>query len=651
MATARFTLITLLAFLLLKPLLTTVFREVEKPVIILAQDNSESLITSNDSSFYRNDYRTAFEEMRSALEENYEVVEYAFGDKVVDSLNWQFDHKQTDISNLIDELYTRYSNRNIGAVVMATDGIVNKGSSPLYLSTQLKAPIYTIALGDTVVKKDVLISKVAHNRLAYLGNEFPVEVSVRAFRCAGEKVQLKVMSGTATVFLQELSIDKEDYSAVIPLLLKTEKTGIQRYRVELSEVVGEVSVTNNGKDFFVDVLDSRQKILLLAAGVHPDVGALKAALGTNENYELTASLANDFTGNLQEYNLIILHQIPATGTNHGPLLKEIARFQLPTLFVLGGKSDINEFNGAQSTIRINRAAARVNEVLAVPAADFSLFRLTEKTVGLVPQLPPLQAPFGDYQPGTAAKVLLNQKIGLVETPYPLMAFQSLNGSKQGIIAGEGIWRWRLANYLQEGNHNAFNELVGKMAQYLSAKEDKSFFRVYSDNNFQENEPILFEAEVYNQSYELINEPKVTLEITDEEGKKFPFEMVPFSESYNLNAGILPVGQYSYRAQVKIGETIQTERGEFSISPIQVESVVTLANHQLLYQIASRSGGEMLYPTELATLPNKLGERSDVVPISYSHKELKDLINLKWVFFLLLTLLSLEWFLRKRNGAY
>jgi hypothetical protein len=60
---------------------------------------------------------------------------------------------------------------------------------------------------------------------------------------------------------------------------------------------------------------------------------------------------------------------------------------------------------------------------------------------------------------------------------------------------------------------------------------------------------------------------------------------------------------------------------------------------------------MVYPKDLDKLVNKLNSRDDIKPISYSEKKLTDLINLKWIFFLILALLSVEWFMRKRNGAY
>ncbi len=167
----------------------------------------------------------------------------------------------------------------------------------------------------------------------------------------------------------------------------------------------------------------------------------------------------------------------------------------------------------------------------------------------------------------------------------------------------------------------------------------------------ENEPIELEAEVYNESYELINESDVNLVITDADNKKFPYAFSKTNNAYRLNAGTRPVGEYKYEAKVKVGEKLYVQKGEFSVSPLQVELTNTTADHQLLYSIAKNHDGEMVYPSQLDKLAEKLNAREDIKTVSYSEKKLTDLINLKWIFFLILALLSAEWFMRKRNGAY
>ena len=115
--------------------------------------------------------------------------------------------------------------------------------------------------------------------------------------------------------------------------------------------------------------------------------------------------------------------------------------------------------------------------------------------------------------------------------------------------------------------------------------------------------------------------------------------------------MLPIGTYTYSATVNVGDQLYQETGEFNISPIQVESATTRADHQLLYNLASRNGGEMYAPDDLKELSRILAEREDIVPISYTEQRLRELINLKWIFVILLVIVSLEWFFRKRAGVY
>jgi hypothetical protein len=293
----------------------------------------------------------------------------------------------------------------------------------------------------------------------------------------------------------------------------------------------------------------------------------------------------------------------------------------------------------------------MNDALPVISKDFSLFTISDALRNYSQKFAPLQCPFGNYKINSSASVLFDQKIGLVETQQPLMLFTQTGERKTGIICGEGIWRWRLQDFAEHNNQLIFNELIDKTVQYLSAKIDKSFFRIICKNNFYENESVEFEAEVYNDSYELINDPEVSVVITNEDAKKFPFTFNKTSNVYRLDAGNFPVGNYRYEAKVKVGTKIYAEKGEFIVAALQVEKTNTIADHQLLYSLAKKSGGEMVYPNQLGKLAELLNGREDIKPVSHSEKKLSDMINLKWIFFLLLSLISLEWFMRKVNGAY
>ena len=552
---------------------------------------------------------------------------------------------------MFDEIETRFSNRNVGAVVIASDGLYNKGQNPLYSATQNKFPVYTIALGDTSVRKDLILTKVLSNRIAYLGNKFPIEIQLSARQLGGKTTTCTVSKGKDVLFSQQVVISGNNFSTSIPVQLDAKETGMQRYTIKLSDVDGEVSFANNVKDIFIDVLDGRQKILILADAPHPDVAAIKNALESNDNYEVNSFIASDFDKSLAGYNLVILDQLPSAKNPIQKLLADIDKAKIPVLYILGSQVSISVFNNIQKDINVPSNGGKMNDVIPVLSKNFSLFTMSDALRNYSSKLSPLQCPFGNYKTNSSVSVFLNQKIGLVETQQPLMLFSQSGEKKTGIICGEGIWRWRLQDFAEHNNQNIFNELIDKTVQYLSAKIDKSFFRVISKNNFYENESIEFEAEVYNDSYELINDPEVNLTITNNEGKKFPFTFNKTTNAYRLDAGVFPVGNYRYEAKVKVGAKIYSEKGEFNVSALQVEITNTIADHQLLYSLAKKNGGAMVYPNQLKKLANLLNAREDIKPISHSEKKLSDMINLKWIFFLLLTLISLEWFIRKINGAY
>jgi len=225
------------------------------------------------------------------------------------------------------------------------------------------------------------------------------------------------------------------------------------------------------------------------------------------------------------------------------------------------------------------------------------------------------------------------------------------GRKTGIITGENIWKWRLSDYLQTGTHQASDELINKIVQFLSVKSDKSFFVVKTANRFQENENVEFQVEVYNESYELINQQDVNLVITDEKGKTFPYVFGKTENSYYLNVGNFPVGNYKYQATVKVGKYMYQRSGVFIVSALNLESLSTIADHNLLYRIAKAHSGEMVYPGKMDDLVKKISAREDIRPVSYAHKQYSDLIGNILVFLLIVGLLSAEWFLRKRSGVY
>lgn len=655
MSAFRFLAVTILAILLLSPFLRARNTQTFKPIVAIVHDNSESVKNGlgKDSATYKK----KLEELVSKLGDKYEVAEYSAGDDLKQGVDFSFNDKSTNLSSAIEGLNDLYYNRNLGAVIIASDGIYNRGVNPVYAAEKAAYSVYTVALGDTTIQRDQKLSNAFYNKIAYLNDQFGLRVDVEANNLAGRNVKLNVYeieAGAEPRLLQSKDINypSESFFQTSDFILPANKVGIAHYRVVLSNTEGELTYKNNARDIFVEVLDGRQKILLIANSPHPDIAAFKSAIENNKNYQLDVEMAETFSKKLNDYNMVILHQLPSPNQRIQNILREVRDLKKPMLIVLGSQTAVSEFSKVQNGLTFRGSQDRFNDVTALVVKDFSLFTLSDKTAQTIPKLPPLSNFFGEYTVNPSSKVLLQQKINTVTTDFPLWLFNETGEVKFGVIVGEGIWRWRLYDYLMNKNQDATNELIDKTVQYLSVKTDKRPFRVNLPKNiFEDNEAITFDAQLYNANYELINTPDAEIKIKGEDGKDYTFQFNKTENAYNLNAGFLPVGNYSYTASVKFGNSSYTANGKFSVSPLQLEEMRTRADHQVLYQLASQHNGSMHYISDMEKIAEEIDAKNQLKPILYDTFLTESAINLKWIFALVLILISLEWGIRKYLGGY
>jgi hypothetical protein len=651
LATFRFLIVTILSFLLLSPLLQMQVINKQEPVVLIFQDNSQSLVTTNAPGSITNTYSTELNNLKNILAETYSLASYSFGEKIMPQDTFDFEDKITDMSEIFESLDVLYSNRNVGAVIIAGDGIFNRGQNPGFMASKHLFPIYTIALGDTIPQKDLIINNIRHNRITYLNNIFPLEVTIEARQAEGSRSRIKIIHDEQLVLEKDVIITSDHYFETFTFNIEANETGIKRYRVEIEPIEEEISIENNIREFFIEVIDSRQKVLIIGAGPHPDIGAIRQSLDANENYETEVFLIQDFTKNILDYNMIIWHQLPSNNQKASSQIAIAMQANLPQLFVLGARSNINAFNQLQTGVQVNIRSAGFNDSRALPNNSFNLFQPNPESLELLSSFPPLQTPFAAYSTAPGTQIFAYQQIGNVSTEFPLIAFSQTTNRKTAVITGEGIWRWRMNNFARVNNHNAFNDIISRTIQFLAVVEDKSFFRVTTGNFIYENQQAIFEAELYNPSYELVNTPDVNLTITNEQGVSFDYIFGRTHNAYRLNAGIFPVGEYQYQASTSFGNDEFETSGLFTVSALNIEGINTVANHKLLFQLAENSGAKMYYPDQLNELAEELLQRTDLKPVLYTQYQYEDLINMEWIFFLILILLSVEWFIRKYSGSY
>lgn len=648
---SRFLLTALLIFLLLSPLIKYQFSDREKPILVIATDNSESVLYNKDSTFYKTTFPDALTQLKSELEKEYQVETYTFDSKVNNGFLPDFQGVETDVHSALEEAQVKFLNLNLGGVILLSDGLFNKGQNPVYKAESFPAPIYTVALGDTTIRKDLIISKTLFNSIAFLGNKFPVEIITRGRKAQGSAAVVTLSGKNGKIFERKITYNSNDQLDVSNVILEATEPGIMKFRIAISQIEGEITYANNYQDIYIEVIDGRQKILLLSEGPHPDMGAWYQVIAENKNYQAVVEDVSKFKGNIKDYSLIVFNQLPALTNSASSIINEAKNAQIPSVFILGNASNINAFSQLNLGLKITGNRSNSDDALAAYNAAFGLFTVDDATRNMLGKFPPLTSPFGTYEVSPQGTPLFFRKIGTVTTSSPLVVFFTQEEWKTAVIAGEGMWKWRMFDFKTNKNHTVFNTLISKIVQFLAVKEDKSYFRVNVSSEIPENEPVIIDAELYNASYELINEPEAEIDLVNGEKKVFPYTFSRVNNAYYLDAGLLAPGEYTYNASVTLEGKLYKKSGYFTVKPIEIESANTVADFGLMYAIANRSGGQMVEAKDMSQLVELIKTNDKIKPRILTRNELKDLIEFRWLFFLLLALVSLEWFIRKRQGTY
>jgi len=646
--------VAMMAFLLLAPMLRLTVKQTEKPMIVVGIDNTESIIATPDSNFYATTFKTNYNNLVQHLQKNYEVVNYSIGANVQlihgnTALNYS--EKSTNLASLFDEINSYYTNRNIGAVVLFSDGIFNEGANPLYLAEKQKAPVYTVGMGNPETQPDLFISNMVYNKQTFLGNLFPVEIKVAATQLAGKNSTLTVSDGKQDIFTKNIAIAGNNFFETVRLTLTAKDKGVHRYQVSLSPVEGEISTKNNASAFLIEVVEQREKIAIIYQAPHPDIAAIKGALEISERYQIDIFSSDKLPQNTDDYVLFILHQLPSNNQQANNLVAKIQAAGNACWYILGETTHLPVFNNFNLGLNIVQNKDLRNEAAPAFNDNFVSYTFSDEAKKMLAKFPPVNTPFGEYKSAISANTFLFQKINNIVTNYPLFLFNDNNFGKTGILTGTGIWQWKVYNYLYANNHDVFNEIVNKTALFLSAKGDRSFFRVLVKNVYNENAPVEFTAELYNDSYELQNTPEVEFHYTDQEGKKYEMLFSKQNNGYFISLGKLPTGTYSWNANVKFGDRSYSKSGTFTVQEIQLETLNLVANHALLQNISESTQGKFYTANDFFALESDIGNNENIKTIASYQKRYSLFLNSWWYYIAIILLMGTEWFLRKWGGGY
>ena len=641
----RWITICLILFLLLQPKIFTKEQRAEKPILIFAQDNSESITVTKDSSYFINQYSDSVNLWMNRLREDYDIRTYTFGNKCKEQSTFDFNSKATNLEVLYNEINNRFYSTNLSDVIIASDGLINLGKSSKYLDAPKDIRIHALLIGDTASYPDLNIKSIKHNKYTLLDNQFPIEVDVNT----------NLFSKDNTIFLyrnnklvQQKSLKNLNAGLTkITFLEKASEMGNVNYKVSVKTSLEENNLLNNSKSTIIEVIDYSQKILILTAAPHPDIAALNWVLKDLVKSQSKTCLVQDFNEEIGAYDLIVFHK-PFQNRKLIELIEITKKKEIPNLIITGNdfpnNSEYLDLIGMKNTRfkGISSVSAKYNE-------DFNLFNFEMKWNTVVDKYPPLSIPFAaQYQLKDNTKTLFFQEINGIKMPYPLIYFtQSSSNIKYGTVFGEGIWKWKMNEYQNFNNSEVFKLLFQKIIQYLKTIDNKSRLKISVPSVISENQSLKVYTEFYNASFELEEDANLEFKYSDTSSVEYVKTISQVDKHYEIDLYNLQKGDYNFTITAKkSGETF-TKKGSFKVVDSQIEMYNTVANKENLIQISSDN--KIFTINEMEALVNQLSFSANK-KIKYHEEETsKDLIHFRWLILLIIIFPFTEWLMRKNNG--
>jgi len=634
----RFISIFCILLLIINPKFEKVTVYNEKPNLAIVVDDSESIKhLEQDQNVSQ---LLASINNSKELSDKFNLDIYSFGSEFqkLDSLS--FNQLQTNYTSVFSNLQQIYKESNTPTLLI-TDGNQTFGRDFEFSSREYKQPIFPIILGDTTTYSDLKIQQLNVNKYAYLKNKFPVEVMTVYNGNTTVTSQLTIKRNNATVYSTNLQFSKTKNSHALNITLPSDKIGINSYVVSLSPLVTEKNIANNSKPFALEIIDQKTNVAIVSTISHPDVGALKKAIESNEQRSVFIISPSDYINQRQSYQMVILYQPNSSFKSVFESLDDDEK----NSFIIGGvNTDWNFLNSIQDVFK-QSITTQQESFQAIYNDNFATFLIGDLSFE---DLPPLESEFGSVEFNIPTETVLFKSINNTIIDEPLMVTYENIGQRGVLLFGEGIWRWRSQSYLDTNSFNQFDDFIGKIVQYVASNKRRNRLNVNYESFYNGSDNIKITAQFFNKNYEF--DASANLEIVIKNNESNDTTVVPFvlqQNSYEVNLDNFPPGDYNFTVRANNGEVAFS--GNTKILDYNVEEQFLNANVSKLERIANNSEGTSYLITNTSSMINDLINDSRFVTVQKSNKNIVPLIDFKYLLALIVLSLSIEWFLRKYNG--
>jgi uncharacterized membrane protein len=607
----------------------------------------------------------------------------------------------TRIGEAISELRGRYAGRDLGAVVLISDGIDTGrvGHGPLDGETRkslaaLDAPVHTVLVGESELK-DLSIAAVLADDFAFVRTPIKLEAVIRHNGLGNRQVEVTLTRDGRLVDSKSVALKGSASEEKISFDYTPDHPGNVVFQIATPVLSGEALSTNNSQVFTLKVIRDRVRVLHVCGRPSWDERFLRSLLRLDPNVDLVSFfiLRTDtddipfnrdemalipfpyqeiFEQQLNSFDLLIFHNF-----NYGPYHVEA---------YLPGVREYLESGGALAMIGGDLAFASggygvsaLRDALPVeldgipPTGDRSMSidvfkpRLTSEgrshpvtSLSLDPRanesrwaaLPALEGlnRVARLRPGASALLTHPTLKSEDGKPAPVLAVSDVGKGRALALLTDSAWHWGFGAAGAGDDGRAFQRFWESAIRWLVRDPALTLLRVDLDRiEYHRGQPIAARVRARHADYTPAAETSVTLEVFAAEGPDGakPLRTMDVTTNKDGEANLeltgLPAGAYRVVGRALVDSRPLTDEQTFVIRPEGRELEDVISRDMVLREIASATGGQFS-DGDLGTPPVRKAREVRVGSLRTI-----ELWSSPLLLCLAVLLLGAEWALRRRAG--
>lgn len=634
----RFVALFCVFLLLINPKITKEQYSLEKANLIILADNTSSIGQANGVNQLVNAKKLI--EENTNIAEKFDISEYVFGTELnsLDSLS--FSEKATNIGRALSSLNEIFAGSNT-AILMLTDGNQTLGEDYEFSGGRQKFPIYPMVVGDTTSYQDIRIDQVNTNKYAFLKNKYPMEIFVSYQGNNTVSTTLTITETGQNLYREQILLSETENSQIINTVLNASTVGIKNIKISLSPLENERNITNNSRQIGIEVIDEKTNIALVSNMLHPDLGALKKAIESNEQRSVSIIKPSLSPNELEQFDLFIIYQ---PDTSFEKVYSYIESKGANIFTITGPKTDWTFLNKVQNSFQKNSYDQK-EEVTPILNAGFTHFDISDLVVS---EFPPVETTLGELLITASYENMLSQRIKGVDLNEPLFTVLETNLRREAILLGENIWKWRVQSYREDQEFKKFDDFISKVILFLANSKPRSRLTLEYENIYQGFNKATIKATYFDETFVFDNNATLNLILSGiENNTSRQIPMLLKNGYYEADISMLPSGDYSFTASVK--DENLTKTGKFTILDYDLEKQLLSSNYKKLDRLAKSTNATLYFPSQVSKFIEDIIKDNRFVPIQKSKQNVVSLIDFKILLGIIVAALTAEWFIRKYNG--